>query len=200
MSELSLTKATTGIPQLSSSSITTNGSTAGAGPPGTVVVAGSLAVGGVVSSTIIVCETVAVLPQASVYVHVLVIVSGQLFPSDTSVPVTVPAPSQLSVQPRSTIAGTSPTHSTVTSAGNPVITGAVLSSTVIVCVAVATLPQASVYVQVLVIVPPQVPPVNAPSFPDTVPLPSQLSVHERFAIAGTSEAVQLRWQRNSIWK
>jgi len=49
------TKATTGFAvQLSASSITTSGSGNGAGPPGTVVVAGLDAVGSVVSSTVIV--------------------------------------------------------------------------------------------------------------------------------------------------
>ena len=66
LSDVSLTKATTGTPQLSCSSITTSGSGAGTGPPGTVVVAGLLAVGGVVSSIVIVCVVVAVLPQLSV--------------------------------------------------------------------------------------------------------------------------------------
>jgi hypothetical protein len=51
----SLTKATTGFKvQLSASSITMVGSGAGAGPAGIVVVVGLLAVGGVVSSTVIV--------------------------------------------------------------------------------------------------------------------------------------------------
>ena len=55
MSLVSLTKATTGFTvQLSASSSTTLISTGGTGPPGTVVVAGLDAVGGVVSSTVIV--------------------------------------------------------------------------------------------------------------------------------------------------
>ena len=45
----SLTKATTGTEQLSASSITTKTLTAGAGPPGTVIVAGLDAVGKVLS-------------------------------------------------------------------------------------------------------------------------------------------------------
>ena len=48
------------------------------------------------------------------------------------------------------------------------------------------LPQRSVKVQVLVIVPPQAPPTKAPSVPATDPAGSQLSVYARFVIAGTS--------------
>ena len=50
----------------------------------------------------------------------------------------------------------------------------------------ATLPQRSVYVQVLVIVPPHVVPFNGASVPVTLPVPSQLSVHVRLVIAGTA--------------
>ena len=49
-------------------------------------------------------------------------------------------------------------------------------------------PHASVYVQVRVIVPPQGPPTKAPSTPTTFAAPSQLSVHPRLVIAGTSPA------------
>jgi len=93
------TKATTGFAvQLSASSITTNGSGNGAGPPGTVVVNGLDAVGLVVSSIVIVCVTVVVLLHASVKVHVLVIVPPQFVPTCApSVPATLPFGSQLSV-------------------------------------------------------------------------------------------------------
>ena len=61
------TKATTGATvQLSASSITTVTSGAGAGPPGTIVCAGLLAVGKVVSSTMMVWVTLVTFPQASV--------------------------------------------------------------------------------------------------------------------------------------
>ena len=121
----SLTNATTGFTvQLSASSSTTVISTAGADPPRTVVVAGFDAVGSVVSSTVIVCVTIALFPQASVYVHVRVIVPPHAPPVRApSAPVTVPAPSQLSVQPRSIIAGTSAIHSTVKAAGGAENTG-----------------------------------------------------------------------------
>ena len=60
------------------------------------------------------------------------IVSGHVSPSDSSNPVTVPEPSQLSVQPRSVIAGRSPVHSTVTATGGVANTGGKVSSIVIV--------------------------------------------------------------------
>ena len=132
-------------------------------------------------------ETVALFPLPSVDVQVLVIVPPQLPPVNApSLPATDPAPSQLSVQPRFVIAGISAIHSNDTSAGAAANTGAILSFTVIVCETVAVFPQASVYVQFLVIVPLQLPPVNAPSLPATDPAPSQLSVQPRFVISGPS--------------
>ncbi len=75
----------------------------------------------------------ALFPQASVYVQVRVIVPPQFPPTIApSVPVTVPVPSQLSVQPKLVIAGTSPTHSTVTSAGGAAKTGSCVSFIVII--------------------------------------------------------------------
>ena len=59
------------------------------------------------------------------------IVSGQVFPSLESTPVTVPLPSQLSVQPKLVIAGTSDGQETVISAGGVLKTGGVVSFTVI---------------------------------------------------------------------
>jgi len=67
-----------------------------------------------------------------VYVHVLVITSGQLPLSLLSVPVTVPEISQLSVQPKSVMTGTSAAQETVTAAGGVANTGAVVSSILIV--------------------------------------------------------------------
>ncbi len=164
--------------------MTTVGSGAGGVP---VCAGGLLAVGACVSLIVIVCVTVVALPQLSVYVHVLVTVPPQRFAGiGESTPVTVPAPSQLSIQFKSVIAGISPGHSTVISAGAGSSVGACVSLIVIVCVAVAEFPQASVYVQVLVTVPPQYPPTTGPSTPVTVPAPSQLSVHPRSVIAGTS--------------
>jgi len=53
--------------------------------------------------------------------------------SDTSTPVTSAVPSQLSVQVKFVIAGTSAGHDTVTSAGGALKTGATKSCTVITC-------------------------------------------------------------------
>ena len=66
---------------MSASSITTSGFDAGTSPIHcTVTPAGFEAVGLVVSSTIIVCVTLIVLPQSSVTLYVLVIVSGHVLP------------------------------------------------------------------------------------------------------------------------
>ena len=72
------------------------------------------------------------------------IVPPQASVNAPSTPVTVPLPSQLSVHAKSVIAGTSPTHSTVTAKGAAAKTGAVISSIVKVWVHSAVLPQASV--------------------------------------------------------
>jgi hypothetical protein len=54
-------------------------------------------------------------------------------------------------------------------AGQPVNVGGIVSLTVMICVQVATRPQASVAVQVRVIVPPQGPPTREPSLEVTGP-------------------------------
>ncbi|KAF5052554.1 hypothetical protein DSECCO2_407480 [anaerobic digester metagenome] len=102
-------------------------------------------------------------------------------------PATLPVPSQLSFQVSCVMAGISSKHSTVIFAGAEARTGAILSSIVIICVRVmAALPQASLTFHVLVMVPPQLPPVKGPSTPTTYPPASQLSVHARLVIAGIS--------------
>jgi hypothetical protein len=152
----------------------------------TVVSAGGVAnTGGVWSSIVMVCVTVAELPQASVTVHVLITVAGQLPEGEESVPITVPEVSQLSVYGNAIIGGTSLIHSTVVSAGGVANTGGVWSSIVIVCVTVAELPQASVTVHVRVIVAGQLP-EGAESVPITEPEVSQLSVYGNAIIAGIS--------------
>jgi hypothetical protein len=109
-----------------------------------------LMTGAVLSSTVIVCEAVEVLPQASVAVHVLVM---EYSPAQapgvvTSLNVSVAVPhASLAVGEENE--GVT-VHSIVISAPTPLMTGAVLSSTVIVCAAVAVLPQASAAVHVLV--------------------------------------------------
>jgi hypothetical protein len=71
----SLTKVTVGVPQLSLA-VTEPGAGAGtvAVQPVRLIVAGQVIVGGVLSTTVITCDPVAVLPQTSVAVHLLVIV------------------------------------------------------------------------------------------------------------------------------
>ena len=65
-------------------------------------------------------------------VHVRVIISGQVPPLETSVPVTDPAGSQLSVYVRFVIAGTSAAQATVKAVGGATKTGACVSNTVII--------------------------------------------------------------------
>ena len=116
-----------------------------------VVGAGSAEItGGVVSSTLIVWDALATLPQASVAVHVLVILydPGQLPGMVTSANVRVGVV-QLSVAVGVVQDGV-PEHSMVVGAGNAEITGGVVSSTLIVWDALATFPHASVAVHVLV--------------------------------------------------
>src|SRR6187402_323235 len=98
-SDISLTKATTNAPaQLSASSVTTFGfgietSSMQSKESG----AGLEAVGGITSPTTILWVTRISLPQASVTLYVLVIVSGHEPPSVTSLTkATVIAPGQLS--------------------------------------------------------------------------------------------------------
>ena len=76
---------------------------------------------------------------------------------------------------------------TVTASGAVASTGAISSLTVIICVRVsAAFPQASLTLQVRVMVPPQAPPTSSPSTPSTSPPASQLSVQARLIMAGTS--------------
>jgi len=106
--------------------------------------------GGVVSSTVMVCDALATFPHASVAVHVLVILyePGQDPGVVTSAKVRVGV-LQLSVAVGVVQEGV-PEHSIVVGPGNGDITGGVVSSTFMVCDALATLPHASVAVHVLV--------------------------------------------------
>ena len=128
--ELSL-NATEALPQLSEA-VTLAG--AGTASHSTVASAGTpLRLGAVVSTTVIVCTPLALLPHSSVTVQVRVIVSVLPQPSallsldvtvtepQVSLPVALPVPAGL----------VSPVHSTVASAGT-LIEGAVVSTTVIV--------------------------------------------------------------------
>src|SRR5207247_2096488 len=100
----------------------------------TVVFAGQVIAGGVVSTTVIVCWQVLLLPHASVAVKVRVIVSVLPQPGTlVSLNVTVVAPQVSEAVAVPVAAGlVSPVHSTVAFAGQ-VIVGGVVSTTVIVC-------------------------------------------------------------------
>src|SRR5690554_1330060 len=96
---------------------------------------------------------------------------------------------QISVAVTSAVfgAGTSSTQSTVRSAGHPVITGAMLSDTVITWLAVAVFPQLSVAVQVRVTnTSDGQSPVLVASVKPTSTLSSQLSVAVTTAASGNS--------------
>jgi hypothetical protein len=117
---------------------------AGAGRHSTLISAGAVMTGGVFSSTVMVWFSLIVFPQGSIAIHVLVIVTGQLPPLETSVPMDDPDWPQLSAQASEGTAGTSPKHDTVISAGIISLnTGAVVSITVICCDTAAKFPQAS---------------------------------------------------------
>lgn len=106
--------------------------------------------GAVLSSTLIVCARVDILPHASVAVHVLVTEyspahgPGKVWSLKTRL-TAPPQPSLAVAVAKDGVAG----HWITEGAGNEEITGAVLSSTIMVCEAVDELPQPSVDVQVL---------------------------------------------------
>src|SRR5687767_5480123 len=165
----------------------------------TVAFAGHVITGGVLSSTVIVWLHVAELPQSSVTVCVRVIVPRYAAP--TSGPVLqayvrvgsqrseADAPGNASNAAKFTgHAGTSATQETVTFVGH-VITGGVLSSTVIVWLHVAELPQSSVTVCVRMIVPPHAPPTSGPVLQAYVRVGSQRS--EADAPGNASNAAKL---------
>ena len=113
--------------------------------------------GAVLSPTSILCDPVAVFPQLSVAVHVLVITKASSHPAtDSCVSSKVMSTfgSQLSFAVTVFAAGAFGTasHSTVTSLGTPANIGAVLSPTSILCDPVAVFPQLSVAVQIRTIV------------------------------------------------
>src|SRR5918993_1076922 len=139
-------------------------------------------VGAVLSSTVIICSAVVVLPHASVAVQVLVIVPQPSATVDTSLNVTGTSKSQLSVAVTVAGAGTAP-HWAVIAAGTLFNTGAIISSTVMTCVAVVVLPHASVAVHVLVMVPQPSTTVDT-SLKVTGTLRSQLSVAVTVAAPG----------------
>jgi len=107
--------------------------------------------GGVVSSKLMVCVAIALLPHKSVAVQVLVILNslGHEPFVVTSAKFRVGIP-QLSVAVGVVHEGATE-HSIVVGAGKPEMTGGVVSSTLMVCVAVAILPQPSFAVHVRVI-------------------------------------------------
>src|SRR2546422_6532300 len=115
-----------------------------------VVGAGSGAIdGAVVSATLMVCEAVAVWPQASVAVQVRTCTTGQVpLLLSAKVNVAVPHVSEAVGEAKTGTAG----HSIVLGPGTALIVGGVVSATLMVCVHVEVRPALSVAVQVRVIV------------------------------------------------
>src|SRR5690349_20947654 len=147
----------------------------------------ALIVGGVTSSTLIVCVAVAVLPQSSVAVHVRVIENE---PAQAPGVVTSLKVSSTSASHRSVAVGV--VHDGVASQlmvvapGSVEITGGVTSSTLIVCVAVAVLPQSSVAVHVRVI---ENEPAQAPGVVTSLKVSSTSASHRSVAVGVVHDGV-----------
>jgi hypothetical protein len=111
----------------------------------TVISAGQVMDGGTVSLMVMNCVHCAVLPHESVAVHVRIKAAGHMPPGAVSEKSKTGEPPQLSVAVAVPVSlgVVPPVQSIVISPGH-VITGGVLSNTVIVCVHVAVLPQSSV--------------------------------------------------------
>src|ERR1043166_2628043 len=131
---------------------------------------------------------VATFPQLSVAVHVRVMTLLQLEPGLLSVccKTTVTAPPQLSEAVTSAGGGTVPPHSRFRSPGTPLIAGGMVSLKLMRWLAVATLPQLSVAVQVRVITLLQLEPgLLSVCWNTGVMAPPQLSVGVTAAGGGT---------------
>ena len=107
-------------------------------------------VGGVLSNTVMVCAQVALFPQTSVAVYILVTVNRfahVILEITSGATVTNMIPAQLSFTNTLLVleAGISLAHWTVTFAGQTMV-GGISSCTVIICAHVAELPQTSVAV------------------------------------------------------
>src|SRR5206468_452920 len=140
-----------------------------------VLGAGSaLITGAVVSATLMVCEAVEVLPQASVAVQVRTCTTGQV-PLLESTKVGVTAPWQASIAVGVAKTGEAG-HSIVLGAGSALITGAVVSATLMDCEAVEVLPQASVAVQVRTCTTGQVPLLESTKVGVTAPWQASIAV------------------------
>src|SRR3989454_2243035 len=147
-------------------------------------------IGGVVSRTVIVCVALVELVQRSLAVQVRMMIVGQV-PLVVETRVGMRFPSQLSVAATLAGGGTSLKHWKVWLVGTPESTGAIVSRTVIVWVALVELVQRSLAVQVRTIIVGQVPLVVEARV--GVRFPSQLSVAATLAGGGTSE---IHWK---VW-
>ena len=122
----------------------------------TITGTGGVIIGGFTSLTVIICVAVAVLKQTSVALYVLVMVyllaqePGVIISGKVSIVTIPPHPSE-AVANAGLDNGTKLAQLTITGTG-AVIIGGFTSLTVIICVAVAVLPQTSVALYVLVMV------------------------------------------------
>ena len=114
--------------------------------------AGALITGAVVSATITACVCVDVLPALSVDVYVTVVVPTENVAGASFVTVTVPSTKSVALAKPSATALLTLPASTLMFAG-ALITGAVVSPTIIFCVVVELSPLASVAVHVTTVVP-----------------------------------------------
>src|SRR5262249_60087294 len=131
--------------------------------------------GGVVSSTVLVCDTVMVLPLRSMAVHLHTTKIGQV-PLVVLLRVTITlVPSQLSTAVTLGGTGRSLRHWKVRLVGTPTSVGGVMSCTMLVCAALTRLPQRSTAVQVQITSVGRVPLVLLVSVTVTL-VPSQLSM------------------------
>src|SRR5215472_6178259 len=124
-----------------------------------VRLAGAVMVGGVVSRTVMVWTALALLPQASVAVQVraMILVPPQLFVTTSLYVMETALQPSVAVATPVLLVVVSAGHSSVRLVGAAMV-GGVVSRTVMVCTALAALPQASVAVQVraMILLPPQV--------------------------------------------
>ena len=156
----SLTQATVGVPQLSASSVTTEISGAGNAPlqPVRLISAGLLAVGSCVSTVRIrFCTTLMLLPQSSVTLYVLTVVSvhptNEGVPSLTHATVGVPQLSASSVTTEISGAGNAPLQPVrLISAGLLAVGSCVSTVRIRFCTTLMLLPQSSVTLYVLTVV------------------------------------------------
>src|ERR1043166_686937 len=151
------------VPSVASRLVTVTLHDVAPAPVNSVFAAGGVTTGGVLSVTVTVCVSCAVLPTLSVTVYVIIVLpTGKILPTGTPVRVTTkPAQLSLAVAVPSVASLTNVPHElalgpvkAVTSAGASIVGMMLgLSFTLTVCVPVVVLPAESVAVYVTIVVP-----------------------------------------------